>query len=275
MLFDTHIHFFPDDLAPKALKRLTGVCGFPAYTDGTRAGTQAKLQEWGCVGGIALHIATNPRQQQDVNRFAAAAQGENLLCFGSVHPQSPQIAQDVRDIAALGLRGIKLHPDYQDFFVDDAALFPLYAAAEKAGLPIAFHAGRDPLSPDVVHCTPKALAGVAKAFPALKVIAAHMGGACLEEEVKNHLAGLPNVWFDTAFISAFLSPSQFASLVKILGANRIFFGTDAPWATAPQICEVIDTASLSSQEKTQIYWKNAFSFFGLSEKHQLKPHPLG
>lgn len=274
MYFDTHIHFFPDTLAPKAIARLVSVSGFPAYTDGTRGGTLETFKEWGCLGGVALHIATNPQQQESVNKFAAASQGGNLLCFGSVHPQSSQVAADVRRIAASGLRGMKLHPDYQDFFVDDNAVFPIYEAAENAGLPIAFHTGRDPLSPRVVHCTPRGLANVAKTFPNLKIIAAHMGGSYLPDEAEQYLAGLQNVWFDTAFISAFLAPPQFERLVNAFGADRIFYATDAPWATPQQICAVIEKTGLSPAEKEKIYWKNAFSFFGLSEEAAKNGSPL-
>lgn len=265
MYFDTHIHFFPDAIAPKAMERLQGISSFPAYTNGTRKDTLEKLKGWGCIGGIALHIATNPQQQDAVNHFAAGVQGGNLLCFGSVHPKSSDVAGDVQKITKMGLRGIKLHPDYQDFFVDDTAVYPLYRAAEQAGLPIAFHTGRDPLSPQVVHCTPKSLARVAKDFPALKIIAAHMGGSYMPQEAQTYLAGLPNLWFDTAFISDFLTSPQFETLVNAFGIHRIFYASDCPWATQPQICKIIENTGLSLKDKEKIYWKNAFAFFGLSE----------
>ena len=84
--FDTHVHFFPDKLAGKALPRLREISQCPTYTDGTRGDTLAKFAQWGCVGGMVLHIATNAHQQTSVNRFAVESQGDGLYCFGSVYP---------------------------------------------------------------------------------------------------------------------------------------------------------------------------------------------
>ena len=76
--FDTHIHFFPDKLAVKALPRLREISTCQTFSDGTRTGTLKNMEEWGCVGGMALHIATNAHQQTSVNNFAKESQHDNL-----------------------------------------------------------------------------------------------------------------------------------------------------------------------------------------------------
>ena len=123
--FDTHVHFFPDKLAGKALPRLREISQCPTYTDGTRGDTLAKFAQWGCVGGMVLHIATNAHQQTSVNRFAVESQGDGLYCFGSVYPYAENAIEAMGAIKEAGLHGIKLHPDYQEFFIGDEAALPL------------------------------------------------------------------------------------------------------------------------------------------------------
>lgn len=262
--FDTHIHFFPDTLAGKALPRLSGICKCPYFTDGTRGGTAAALAEWGCSGGMALHIATTAKQQTSVNNFAAESQHDSIRCFGSVFPYAENALEEMRRIKELGLYGIKLHPDYQEFFIGDDAALPIYAEAEKLGLPIAFHTGRDPYSPSLVHCPPDVLAKIADLFPNLTIIAAHMGGMDMPEAAAQYLAGKSNVYFDTAFASHFLTPGQLEELIRLHGVGRVLFATDCPWSTFPEEKALLEATGLKPAEKEQIACRNAESLFGIS-----------
>lgn len=255
--FDSHVHFFPDALAGKALPRLSGICGCPYYSDGTRAGTLAKLEEWGCIGGLALHIATNAKQQASVNDFAAASQHGTLWCFGSVFPGAENALEELRRIKELGLRGVKLHPDYQEFLAGSDAAMPIYAEAEQLGLPIAFHTGRDPYSPGLVHCPPDELGRIADLFPRLTIIAAHMGGMDMPEEAARYLAGKQNVYFDTAFASHFLNAEQFTELTRLHGAEKVLFATDCPWSTMPEERALLERSGLTAAEREKIAWRNA------------------
>lgn len=261
--FDSHIHFFPDSLAERALAQLSETAGLPPQTDGTRRDSLRSLAQSGIAGGVALHIATSPRQQQAVNAFAAASQSGNLLCFGSLHPDAADAPEIPAQICALGLKGIKLHPDYQGFYVAEPRMYPLYQRIQDLNLPIAFHTGVDPLSPKDVHCTPQGLRRVAKDFPRLKIIAAHMGGAYLPKEAEL-LADAPNVYLDTAVISLFLDPDGFRRLVSVFGAERIFFASDLPWADPRDIQALIRSAGLDQTQQEQIFYQNACSFFGLN-----------
>ena len=257
--FDSHVHFFPDFLAQKALTRLADVCGCPYYSEGTRKDTLDKLQSWGCSGALLLSIATNQKQQTSVNDFAAASQAGPLYAFGSVFPGAENMREELARIKALGLLGVKLHPDYQDFFVLEDRAMQIYEEAEKLGLPVAFHAGRDPYSPDAVHCTPKALGEIAQLFPKLTIIAAHMGGLEMPKEAAEHLAGRKNVYFDTAFASHFLTLSQFEELIRLHGAERVLFATDCPWSTVPLERELLEASGLTAAEKEAIACQNAAS----------------
>lgn len=262
--FDAHVHFFQDKLADKALPKLRKISNCETHSNGTRQDTVEKLAAWGCCGGMALHIATNAHQQTSVNNFAQEAQHGGLYCFGSVHPLADNALEELQRVKELGLSGIKLHPDYQDFMAADPAILPIYEKAEQLGLPIAFHTGRDPLSPSLVHCPPDQLARVAELFPKLTIIAAHMGGMEMPQEAAKHLVGKPNVYFDTAFASHFLTAAQFGELIQLHGANRVLFATDCPWSTVPAERELLMAAGLSLTELERIAYRNAEELFGIT-----------
>lgn len=262
--FDTHVHFFPDALAKKALTRLHDICHTPYHSTGTPAGTLEKFREWGCAGGMALHIATNEKQQDSVNRFAKESQKDSIYCFGSVYPYAKNALEKMEEIKTMGLYGIKFHPDYQEFPVDDPDVMPLYEKAEALGLPVAFHTGRDPYSPDLVHCPPKALAAIADTFPHLTIIAAHMGGMDMPEDAAKYLAGKKNVYFDTAYASYFLTPAQLEELIRLHGVDRVLFATDCPWSTMPKEKDLLSATGLTQVEREKIAWGNAAALFDIN-----------
>lgn len=264
LLFDMHTHCFPDALAPKALPRLAEISQSPYFGTGTYDDLRQKEFAAGCAGVMILHIATKPKQMTSVNNFAAACQTDGVFCFGSVFPTAENAIDELHRVKALGLMGVKLHPDYQEFFVNDPQVFPVYEAAAALGLPIAFHAGRDPYSPDVVHCTPAMLAEIADRFPALTIIAAHMGGMGMDDEVEKHLLGKPNVYFDTAFATHSLSPARCGKLIRRHGVEKVFFATDFPWSTIEAERALIEQTGLTEKERDLVYHGNAERVFGIS-----------
>ncbi|MEM1485756.1 amidohydrolase family protein [Oscillospiraceae bacterium PP1C4] len=265
MLIDSHMHLFPDSLAKCALPYLSEVSGSSYCTDGTLNGTLDAMAAWEVNYGVILHIATKDSHQKQINAFAKKIQDENqnLLCFGTVYPQSDSAIEELYHIKEAGLHGIKLHPDYQNFFFKDEQYFPIYETIAKLGLPLTIHAGWDPASPDIVHAPSADIAVVAKAFPDLTIIGAHMGGLGDPDEAEKHLAGLPNVYFDTALSSLFLKPAQYERLIRRLGIDRILFATDCPWSTVPIELGLLHQTGLTSDELDLITYQNACKLFHL------------
>lgn len=264
LLFDMHTHCFPDALAPKALPRLAEISACPYHGDGTYGDLCAKAAAAGCTGFMILHIATKAKQMNSVNNFAAACQKGNVYCFGSVFPTAENAVDELHRIRALGLMGVKFHPDYQEFFVNDPAVFPVYEAAAALGLPVVFHAGRDPYSPDVVHCTPKMLAEIADRFPSLQIIGAHMGGMEMDADVERYVVGRPNIWLDTAFATRSLTPARCGELIRKHGVDKVFFATDFPWSTVETELNFLMQAGLTAEELEKIRHENAERFFGIT-----------
>ena len=256
MLIDFHTHCFPDRLAPRAMEKLSFAGGgLLPYTDGTAGDLRRSMSEHGVDASVVLHIATNARQQKSVNDFAAAINGPDLICFGSVFPDSPDALDELDRIAALGLRGVKLHPDYQGFSADDPKYKPLYRKISSLGLITLFHAGHDIGFPPPYGGTPEKLARALSWFDS-PVIAAHWGGAGMSEEVLHHLCGR-EIYFDTSFGYSQMPKYYAAKICECHGADKLLFGTDTPWHTPAMELRLLRSLGLSEEEMAKITHVNA------------------
>ncbi len=262
MLIDAHIHVFPDALAPKVIPKLAAISGYDNQTNATLSDTLEKMRQWGVDKGVFLSIATKPSQQKSINDFCASIASDTVIPFGSVHPDAPDWEAEMERIASLGLRGIKLHPDYQDFDMDEPRILPLFKKARDLGLCVTVHAGFDPLSPDHIHCTPKACRQVLDACPGLKLILAHMGGMRLWDEVERYLVGAP-VWLDTACCAGAIDPIQLKRIIQSHGADKILFASDCPWSDPRREKAMLEALELPQAQLEEIFSGNICRLLGL------------
>ena len=261
--FDSHVHIFPDKLKGKVLPKLSLVCNSEYFGDGTLSDTLIKMEEHKVDSCLFLNIATNVHQENSVNNFAFELKDKGFETFGSVHPDSPERIEMLYKIKEHGLKGVKIHPDYQGFMVDDVKMEEIYSVCQKLDLITVFHTGFDPYSPTLEHCPPKKLGKIADAFRDLKIIAAHMGGMRRPEEAKKHLCGKKNIWFDTAFASYFLNGNELYELIKLHGNDKILFATDFPWSTPEKERNLIENSKLTESEIEAIYYSNAAKLLNL------------
>ncbi|MFI3324556.1 MAG: amidohydrolase family protein [Clostridia bacterium] len=263
MLFDAHVHVFPDKLEGKVLPKLSAISQSPYYLDETVSSATTLHYSMGGTHMLCLNIATNPKQQSSVNDFANSINNGNIISFGSVHPKSDDAIKELYRIKDMGLKGIKLHPDYQDFIADDKNMHQIYKVCEELNLMITFHTGKDPYSPTVIHCTPKSIQNIATSFPNLTIIAAHMGGMGMCDDSMKYLKNLNNVYLDTAYSSQFLTSHKLEEMIKFHGVDRILFATDSPWSKIDIEKKLLDNTNLKSDELDKIYYKNSFELFKL------------
>lgn len=258
MIIDFHVHAFADKIAEKAVSKLAEVSGFKPCTNGTISGLLSKMDEAGIDKSVVLPIATKPSQQTVINDWAKSIMNDRIYSFGSVHPDAEDALQEIHRIKELGLYGIKLHPDYQDFYVDDPKMYPIYSECVKCGLPITFHAGYDPISPHITHGMPDAFSRVFDEFPDLKVILAHLGGMLQWNLVEKYIAGrYDNVYLDIAAVADYITNEQALKLIRTHGADKILFASDIPWASPADLLNFINSLHLDYDEKLSILYKNA------------------
>ena len=248
MIIDFHTHAFPDSLATGTLSKLVSNAqayahlygGSQPYTDGTLDGLADSSRQAGIDISLILPVATSPKPSQTLNTFAVMAdRHEGLRSFGSVHPQNPDCMKELERIQSLGLRGIKLHPDYQGCFADGADTIAVVRKATELGLWVIFHAGVDIGMPPPIHCTPQRIIRLRKAVPDARIILAHMGGFFMWPDV---LSALPDmqVWIDTSYsLTKYPQYDElFAKIIRANGTGHVLFGTDSPWANQKESLEM-------------------------------------
>ncbi len=257
MLIDFHTHCFPDAIAQRAVNGLSHTAGgLKPQTDGTVSGLRQNMARDGVDISVVMNIATNAHQQSKVNDFAAAINNrQDIFAFGSVYPWSEDALEELERIHALGLPGVKLHPDYQRFSVDDERMKPLYRKISQLGLITLFHAGfyYGYLPPYVA--TPEKMARALAWFDT-PVIAAHWGGLQMCEEVLEHLCGR-EVYFDTAFGYGTMPKPYAQRILEKHGADRILFGTDTPWHTATMEKRLLASLEVSEGDYQKMACENA------------------
>ena len=257
MLIDFHTHAFPDKIAERAILTLSQKAKIPYYTIGTVEDTDKKMKEWGVDLRVMLSIATNPAQQTNVNNFAIEVNKKDSVCaFGSVHPKAQDALSELERIKNAGLLGVKFHPEYQDFYIDDESLFPIYQRCADLDLIVTFHAGKDLGYPDFLHASPERILNLEKHFGGAKFVMAHFGSSMMEAQVLENLAGC-SFYFDTAFSVGYISKDMAEKIIKKHTADKILFASDCPWSSSKDTFDFINSLDITSEEKEKIFHKNA------------------
>lgn len=261
MYIDFHTHIFPDKIAAATVSQLSAACHVPANTDGTLRGLRESMQRNGIDLSVILPVVTKPSQFDSINAFAAAvnAQCNDLISFGGIHPDNNSIDERLDTIVELGLKGIKLHPDYQGAFIDDENYRRILQGAVDRGLLVSIHAGIDVGLPDPVHCSPSR---TAKALDALRlpdtprIILAHGGGWGQWDDVEKYLVGRP-VMFDLGVTLEYIKTEQLMRIIHSHGADKILFASDSPWSDQGVSKALFENLPLTADEAEQIRHKNA------------------
>ncbi|MGI6037731.1 MAG: amidohydrolase family protein [Limnochordia bacterium] len=271
MIIDFHTHCFPDGLASRAMAALE--CGdLRAHHNGTIDGLNRSRQEADIDLVVIQPVATKPSQVRSINQWAQRIQGPGVLAFAAFHPQLSDWEAALDEITAYGFQGIKLHPDYQGFFVDDDLYFPLYEAIFQRDLILTFHAGVDACLPPPYHCTPTRLRRVIDHFPTGKIVAAHFGGFQQWEEARVHLFGR-DIYLDTSYTLPFLSPQKVREMIYSHRVDRILFGTDSPWTCQTQALKLMERLALPPEDQAQIMGWNAYRLLKLKEEEHARTSP--
>lgn len=270
-VIDFHTHVFPDKIAARTIEALLSELDddSKAYTDGTLEGLKKSMKESTADYSVVLPVVTKVSQFESVNKYAAEINGkDNIISFGGIHPENDNIEEKLDYIKSLGLKGIKLHPDYQKTFIDDERYIKIISYCVKIGLIVSIHAGVDIGLSDVVHCTPYRAAKMIEAVcdrdqatePA-KIVLAHIGGYDLYDEVEQLLVGAP-VYFDLSYGLDKINETRLLRIIRNHGADKVLFATDSPWAGQAEFIEKMNSLPLTNEEKELIMYKNAEKLLG-------------
>lgn len=261
MVIDFHTHIFPDKLAARARQSLmdsTVHFGHPytALTEMTKDSLLRCMDEWGVDISVIQPVVTKPSQTVTTNNWAAGAQDDRIIAFGGIHPDTDDYKRDIDLVSSLGLKGIKLHPEYQRYTPDEERMLRIYDYAFSKGLIILHHAGFDPGMPEPFHSDPERFAKMLDKISGGVFVLAHLGSQQMWDDVEKYLVGR-DVYFDTSMGFECFPQEQFLRIVKNHGADKILFGSDSPWSNASRELEILRSLPLEEKEKRLIMCENA------------------
>lgn len=254
-IIDVHAHIYPDAIAQRAAQSIGQFYEIPMRLSGTVHELISRGRSAGISRFVVHSAAVTPNRVRSVNDYlisAAAAEPELFIGFGTMHPEYEDVEGELDRIQAAGMKGVKLHPDFQHFCLDDEKAVAMFRAMAERNLPALIHTG-DQRYP---YSQPERMARVLDAVPQLKAICAHLGGWSVWNEAWRVLAGRRGVWVDTSSSLYAITPEEGAEVIRHYGVENVFFGTDYPmWEPKEEIDKFLKLP-LTAQEQEQILHLN-------------------
>ncbi len=276
-VIDFHTHTFPDRIAPAAVRSLASKSHTRPFTDATEAGLRESMARAGIALSVILPVATSPAQVVHINdaslRINGATAETGLLSLGCMHPDCEDWHGELGRIAAAGIRGIKLHPVYQGADIDDPRFVRILARCGELGLFAVLHAGLDVGFPGAEQAVPRKIRRAFSLAGPVTLVLAHMGGWRCWDEACDLLADT-GAYIDTAFSLGRMTPGGdghpwteeglrlldedgFLRVVRAFGPERVFFGTDSPWADQAAALREFEALPLPEAARRAILRDNA------------------
>ena len=259
ILIDSHAHIYPDPIALKAAQSIADFYQIDMQEDG-RLST---LLERGAQAGIVRHlvhsVGVTPDRVHNINDYlmkTVAEYPDRLVGFGTMHPELPDVRSELKRIRAGGLRGVKIHPDFQHFCLDDPKAIEMFKALAEMNMPVLVHTG-DSRFP---YSEPSRMAYALKTVPELKAICAHLGGWSVWNDAWKALADLPNAWVDTSSSLYALTPEKAVEIIRRYDGAHVLFGTDYPMWDPVEERERFEALPLNGKERENIAHLNFEAF---------------
>ena len=263
MIVDFHTHIFPDKIAQSTISSLQKNSSSIAQTDGTVQGLISHMENAGVSLSVALPVLTKPTQFDSVVKFAIsvnemfANSQTRIISFAGIHPSCDNIPEKMRFVKENGFKGVKIHPDYQQTFIDNEGYLQILKSAKDNDLIVVTHAGVDnAYIGQPIKCPPELCEKVIDKVNHDKFVLGHFGGNLQWKEVFDRLAG-KNVYFDTAYTLDAIDQSLFEAIVDKHGNDKILFATDCPWCSMQKYVKILNSFSLDNNSLEKIFYKNA------------------
>lgn len=258
-IIDAHCHIYPQKIAEKAVNAIGAFYGIRMAEDGTSDSLVKEGEAIGVEKYVVHSTATTVHQVRSINEYIYGEMQRHpeFIGFMTLHNEMTDeaIEEEVELALSRGMKGVKLHPDFQKFNIDDAE--NLYRAT-AGRLPVLLHMGDRRYD----FSAPERLRKMALKYPEQIFIGAHFGGYSVWDKVEC-LKDLPNVFFDTSSSLFALDKDRAADLIHRFGHERYFFGTDFPmWRHDEELRRFL-ALPLTEEEREDILFNNAAKLLGV------------
>jgi uncharacterized protein len=261
-IIDFHAHAFPDAVADAAMAKLRAeVPQVPCYLDGKLGSLLRSMDEAGVAASVLCCIATRQGQYESILNWCGQIRSPRVIPFPSVHPADPKAVERVGQIAAEGFQGIKMHPYYQEYILDEPRMMPLYERMCREGLILVVHTGYDIAFERIDRGGPDRILRVVELFPDLKLVTTHLGAWEQWERVAEVLIGR-KVFMDVSYAMDFVGVEKARDLIARHPAEYVLFGTDSPWDDQQRCIRMVREMRLGAERESLLLGGNARRLLG-------------
>jgi predicted TIM-barrel fold metal-dependent hydrolase len=277
MIIDFHTHVFSPEIKNNREKFVAGDLFFASlYSD-----TRAKLADTDDLiknmdmeeidKSVILNInwqnADNYRRSNEYILESISRFPQRLIGFCTVPLEFPDLAlKELEYCLKNGIKGVGEIRPSKKFLENISLLEPVISCIIKNSLILLTHTS-DPVGhnyPGKGDITPELIYSLILKFPELKLVCSHWGGGlpfyALMPEVKKALTG---IYFDTAASPYLYSPQIYPIIGKLIGWEKILFGTDYPLLTSKRYLNEINGLMLPDETRKQILGENAGTLLGI------------
>ncbi len=296
MIIDSHSHWLPEEIISNA--------HFFSKAWGDIDAQLKIMDEAGVDRAVLTYPTSDAHLKLGSNKETARIYNDNVARIIKSYPDkfigaavipvddSQEMLDELkRAISELGFKALSLASSYEGLYLDDARFLPLYAQAQKEGIPIFVHSQivnpigservKDPLLTPVIEyvfdttiCIGKLLmADIFLQYSGVKFIFAYFGGVTCHlagrfdvtykmlrginfvKDLKNNPTDyLKNIYVDT---SGDVNKTNFLAALELLGCKHLLWGSD--WPAKRNISDSIQAVKdldLSQKDKQDILGGN-------------------
>ena len=209
------------------------------------------MEDYNIERSIICH-RDNSETVNAINRFPQELVG---IAWLSPFDGENAVAELDRLVKVNKFQGLKLHPLFSAFTANDPVVYPLMDKARELSIPVFIHSGHAPFS------LPWSIAQLAEVYPDVPIVMVHMGhghGIYIQAAIDMAMK-YDNIWLET---SGMPMHTKVKEAYERVGAERIFWGSDAPFHDYG--VEILRTrvSGLSEQALEQVFYSNIKKFMG-------------
>lgn len=261
-IINAHCHIYPEKIAERAVEGIKSFYDLDMSLNGMSNDLIRDGNEVGTRHYLVHSVATVPKQVRSINEFIAeeVRSHDGLFTgFGTMHPDSEDLEGDFEHLIGLGLKGVKLHPDFQGFALDSEKAYKLGEAISKGNVPILVHCG----DPRYNFSNPEQTEKFLQRFPNLTVIGAHFGGWSMWDDAIKRLPRFTNFYVDCSSSLYLMTATKAKEIIDAFGADRVLWGSDYPMWESKAEMERFERIDLTEDQKDLILYKNASKLLGV------------
>ncbi|MBM7624501.1 amidohydrolase family protein [Sporohalobacter salinus] len=254
-IIDFHTHAFPDTMADKVVKKLEMYYQREIESQGRLEDLVQEIKESKLYKAVIHVAAVEPERVSELNDWLLEIDSKRLIKFGTIHPGLSDYEAELERLKKNGIKGIKLHPELQQFDILTQQAYDMYEAIGDEFL-ILFHIGDNRNGYQEDYSSPAKLAQIINDFTDLKVVASHLGGYQMWEQAREHLVG-KNLYLDTSSSLDFLSIEEATEIIKAHGVEKVLFGSDFPLKKPIDEIKQLAKLDLSLIERARVLSQNS------------------